>query len=69
MSVNFVGRATPMQMRGERASRSAVTRIVKAANPAIKEACKAAIVLAGSFAVMVTLVALEVWIWLPRFRH
>ncbi len=28
-----------------------------------------AIVLAGSLAVMIALVALDVWIWLPRFQH
>jgi len=69
MTVSFVGRTTPMQMRGDRAFRSAVTRTVKAASPAIKEACKMAIVLAGSLAVMIALVALDVWIWLPRFQH
>ncbi len=69
MTTSFVGRATPMQMRGERAFRSAVTTVVKAASPAIKEACKVAIVFAGSLAVMIALVALNVWIWLPRFKH
>jgi hypothetical protein len=66
MNVSFVGRATLMQMRGERAFRSAVTRAVKAASPVIKEVCEA-IALAGSLAVMIALVALDVWIWLPRF--
>ena len=69
MNVSFVGRATLMQMRGERAFRSAVTRAVKAASPVIKEVCEVAIALAGSLAVMIALVALDVWIWLPRFKY
>jgi hypothetical protein len=69
MTVSFVERATPTQMRGERAFRSAVTSTVKAARPAIKESCRVAIVLAGSSAVMIALAALDAWIWLPRLGH
>ena len=43
----FVGDATPTQARDERGFRSAVTRSVKAATPAIKRGCKVAFVLAG----------------------
>jgi hypothetical protein len=58
-----------MQAHGERVFRSSVTRIIKRATPAIKEACKVALVLAGLLTVMIALVALDVWIWVPRFNH
>jgi hypothetical protein len=65
MTVSFVGRATPMQAPNARVFRSAVTRAGKAATPAIKKVCKVAFAIAGFFAVMIALLALDVWIWVP----
>ena len=69
MTVTFVGRATPIQARGERVYRSAVTNTIKAATLAIKEACKVVFVLAGLLTVMIVLVAQDVWIWVPHFKN
>ena len=66
MTVSFVGRATPMQAPEARFFRTAVTRAGKAANPAIKKACKVAFAVAGFLTVMIALAALDVWIWLPH---
>ena len=54
----FVGDATPTQARDERGFRSAVTRSVKAATPAIKRGCKVAFVLAGLLTVVIAFAAL-----------
>ncbi len=59
MTAGFVAHAAPMQARGKRVFRSAVTGTVKLATPAIREACKVAFVLAGLLTVMIALVALE----------
>jgi hypothetical protein len=67
MTVGFFGHAAPMHVRNERALRSAVTRTVKAAIFTIKEGCKVVFVLAGLLTVMIVLVALDVWIWVPHF--
>jgi len=67
MTVDMVRHAAPA--RGERVFRSAIARTVKTATPAIKEAFTVAFVLAGLLAVMTALVALDVWIWVPRFNH
>jgi hypothetical protein len=69
MTVSFVGHAAPMQARDERIFRSAVTRAIKAATPAIKECCKVAFALAGFLTVMIALAALDVWIWVPHFKN
>jgi hypothetical protein len=69
MTMSFVGHATPKPARDEGIFRSAVTRTVKAATPAIKEGCKVAFALAGLLAVMIALAALDVWIWIPRFKY
>jgi hypothetical protein len=69
MTVSFVGHATPMQARGERAFRSAVTKTIRAATPAIKEACKVAFALAGLLIVMITLAALDLWIWVLHVKN
>ena len=69
MTISFVGHATPKLARDEGVFRSAVTRTVKAATPVIKEGCKVAFALAGLSAVMIALAALDVWIWVPRFKY
>ena len=69
MTVSFVGRATPMQARGERVFRSAISRTVTVATSAIKEGCKVAFALAGLVMFMIVLAALDVWIWVPHFRN
>ena len=65
MTVSFVGHAA----RAEGVFRSAVTRTITAATPAIKEGCKVAFVLVGLLAVMIALAALDVWIWVPHFNN
>ena len=69
MTISFVGHATPKPARDAGVLRSAVTRIVKAATPAVKEGCQVAFALAGFLAVMIALAALDVWIWVPRFKY
>jgi hypothetical protein len=69
MTVSVVGRATPMQSRDERVFWSAIPRTVTAATPALKDGCKVAVALAGLLTVMIALVALDVWIWVPHFRN
>ena len=69
MTISIVGLATPKPARDEGVFRFAVTRIVKAAPPAIKEGCQVAFTLAGFLAVMIALAALDVWIWLPHFKY
>jgi hypothetical protein len=69
MTASFVGHAAPMQARDEQVFRSAVTRTVKAATPAIKQGCKVAFALARLLTVMIALAALDVWIWLPHFKN
>ena len=69
MSASFFEHIAPVQARDERVFRSAVTRAVKAATPAIKGGCKLAFLLASSLAVMIALVALDVWIWIPHFKN
>jgi hypothetical protein len=69
MTASYVGHAAPMQARDERVYRSAVTRAVKAATPAIKKGCKVAFALAGLLTVMIALAALDVWIWVPHFKN
>jgi hypothetical protein len=69
MTISFVGHAAPKIARDDGVFRSAVTRTVKAATPAIKESCKVAVALAGLLAVMIALMALDVWIWIPRFKY
>jgi hypothetical protein len=69
MTISFVGHAAPKPARHEGVFRSAVARTIKAATPAIKEGCKVAFALAGLLAVMIALVALDLWIWVPRFKY
>jgi hypothetical protein len=69
MTISLVGHATPRRARAEGVFRSAVTRTVKAATPAVKEGCKVASVIAGLLAVMIALAALDVWIWVPHFNY
>jgi hypothetical protein len=69
MTASFVGHAASLQARDERVFRSAVTRAVKAATPAIKKGCKVAFALAGLLTVMMALAALDVWIWVPHFKN
>jgi hypothetical protein len=69
MTASFVGHAAPLQARDERVFRSAVTKAVKAATPAIKKGCKVAFALAGLLTVMMALAALDVWIWVPHFKN
>ena len=69
MAISFVGHATPKPARDEGGFRSAVTRAVRVATLAIKQGCKVAFVIAGLLAVMIALAALDVWIWLPRFKY
>ena len=69
MTAGFVGHAAPLQARDERVFRSAVTRAVKAATPAIIKGCKVAFALAGLLTVMMALAALDVWIWVPHFKN
>jgi hypothetical protein len=69
MTVNFVGHAALMQARDERIFRSAVSRPVVAATSVIKEGCKVAFALAGLLTVMISLAALDVWIWAPHFKY
>ena len=69
MTISFVGHATPKPARDDGVFRSAVARAVKAATLAIKEGCKVAFVLAGLLVVMIGLVALDVWIWVPHFKY
>ena len=58
-----------MQAPDVRVFRSAITRAVKAAIPAIKKGCKVGFALAGLLTVMIALAALEVWIWVPHFKN
>jgi hypothetical protein len=69
MTMSFVGHAAPKPAPDGGVFRSAVTRTVKAATPAIKEGCKVAFALSGLLAVMIALAALDVWIWIPRFKY
>jgi hypothetical protein len=69
MIKRFVGDATQTQARDERRFRSAVTRGIKAATPAIKGGCKVAFVLAGLLTVIITFAALGVWIWIPHIQN
>ena len=69
MTISFVGHATSRPARDEGVVRSAVTRTVKAATPAITEGYKVAFVLAVLSAVMIALAALDVWIWVPHFNN
>jgi hypothetical protein len=69
MTVSFFGHATPMRARDERIFRSAVSRTVTAATYAIKEGCKVAFALAGLLTVMIALMALDVWIWVPHLGN
>ena len=69
MAISFVGYATPKPARDEGVFRSAVTRAVRVATPAIKQGCKVAFVLAGLLAIMIGLAALDVWIWIPHFKY
>lgn len=69
MTVSFVGHAAPMQAPDAGVSRSAVTRIVKAATTVIKNGCKVAFAVAGLSTVMIALGVLDVWIWVPHFRN
>jgi hypothetical protein len=69
MTAGFVGHAAALQARDERVFRSAVTRAVKAATPAIKKGCKVAFALAGLLTVMMARAALDVWIWVPHFKN
>jgi hypothetical protein len=41
-------------------------RAPRFAAPAFKELCKAALVLAILLSIMIALVALDIWIWVPR---
>ena len=69
MTISFVGHAAPKPAQDEGVFRSAVARTIKTATPAIKEGCKVALVLAGLLAIMIALVALDLWIWAPRFKY
>ena len=69
MTVSFFGHATPMRARDEGIFRSAVSRTVTAATSAIKEGCKVAFALAGLLTVMIALMALDVWIWVPHLGN
>jgi hypothetical protein len=69
MTVSFVGHAAPMQAPDARVFRSAVTRIVKGATPAIRKGCKVVFAVAGLFTVIIAQAALGVWIWVPHFRN
>jgi hypothetical protein len=63
--MTVVGRATPMQSRDERVF---LARTVTAATFALKGGCKVAVALAGLLTIMIALVALDVWIWVPHFN-
>jgi hypothetical protein len=65
MTVSFIGRATPTQAPDARVFRYADTRAGKAATPAIKKVCKVAFAIVGFLTVMIALLALDVWIWVP----
>jgi hypothetical protein len=69
MTVSFVEQASSIQAPDTRVFRSAVTRIIRAANPAINKVCKMAFAVAGLLTVMIALAALDVWIWVPHFRN
>lgn len=69
MTEHFVGDAAPTQARDERGFRSAVTRSLKAATPAIKGGCKLAFVLAGLLTVVIAFATLGVWIWVPHIKN
>jgi hypothetical protein len=58
-----------MQSRDERVFRYAIPRTVTAATSTLKDRCKVAVALAGILTVMIALVALDVWIWVPHFRN
>ncbi len=69
MTASFFEHTAPARARDERVFRSAVTRAIKAATPAIKQGCKLAFLLASVLAVIIALAALDVWIWIPHFKN
>jgi hypothetical protein len=59
--------------RSDRAARryfrAAATRAARASASAFKEAREIALTLAGALVITVAVLALDVWIWVPRLGH